>query len=142
MLMETKKEKWKVQELSLVDNPNLQNIDEYAYFYSKSYYEIFGKTKKNTTGLGKLQGYIKISNGRRTIYRKYRALNGVNADVVQLSYNSLCELDLSEEVTISKSCSFCYLLFYPDCILRIIYIASLLSLLFSMISVVLSVISL
>jgi hypothetical protein len=30
MLMGTKKEKWKVQELSLVDNPNLQNIDEYA----------------------------------------------------------------------------------------------------------------
>lgn len=26
MLMGTKKEKWKVQELSLVDNPNLQNI--------------------------------------------------------------------------------------------------------------------
>ena len=142
MLMGTKKEKWKVQELSLADNPNLQSIDEYAYFYSKSYSEIFGKTKKNTTALGKLQGYIKISNGRKTIYRKYRALKEINDGVVQLSYNSLCELGLSEEVTISKSCSFCYLLFYPDSILRIIYIASLLSLLFSMIGVVLSVISL
>ena len=142
MLMGTKKEKWKVQELSLVNNSNLQNIDEYAYFYSKSYSEIFGKTKKNTTALGKLQGYIKISNGRKTIYRKYRALKEINDGVVQLSYNSLCELGLSEEVTISKSCSFCYLLFYPDSILRIIYIASLLSLLFSMIGVVLSVISL
>ena len=138
--MGTKKEKWKVQELSLADNPNLQSIDEYAYFYSKSYSEIFGKTKKNTTALGKLQGYIKISNGRKTIYRKYRALKEINDGVVQLSYNSLCELGLSEEVTISKSCSFCYLLFYPDSILRIIYIASLLSLLFSMIGVVLSVI--
>lgn len=104
---------------------DVANPDNYAFFHSREYANIFGKPKKKTIGQD-IYGYVKIrtidKNGskQRCIRLKYYG-KSIKKDKVALTYHNRCRLGLAglhkDEtimVRVKKSCWFPYYWFHGD----------------------------
>lgn len=95
------------------------DVEEYAFFYSKSFKEIFGFRQKDNPKKAH-KSYLKLKHGKYEIFLRYKALNGVGSQDVALSYTNLCRLgiDLSKSpnniVEITKSSWIKYNMYNQD----------------------------
>ena len=95
------------------------DIEEYAFLYSKSFEKIFGFKQKAFPKKAN-KSYIKVRHGKYKIFLRFKALNGIGSQDVQLSYTNLCRLgiDLSKnipaDVEVTKSCWIKYNMYNQD----------------------------
>ena len=71
-----------------------------ALFFSKEYEQIFGKTKKSSSQKHQRLSIVKITHGKRVIYRSFQARGvvGLDGNYIGLSPNAWYELGLDEKV--------------------------------------------
>lgn len=114
--------KWKTVKVlntnTTITSPNCIACDEpldaesLALFNSNGTYEkIFRVKKKNTSQTKQRLSVVKISHGKRTIYRQYAGRSiPISTDSIGLSPNSWQQLcldnDSNKEVVVSEGCSF------------------------------------
>ena len=70
----------------------LPELDDYAFFHSTSFKKIVGKRQKDA-GVYESGWYLKISNGKKSIYLKYHQLSNVKGAEVKLSYRNSSRID-------------------------------------------------
>ncbi|MGM9735074.1 MAG: hypothetical protein ACI3ZL_01550, partial [Candidatus Cryptobacteroides sp.] len=87
---------------------NCLDYETYALVYSKSIADINGEQLKQTDDRDKLNGYVRISAGRKKIYRKCRAYCGIKGDEISLGYRSRAELGGNNNVTVAPTGWFSY----------------------------------
>lgn len=81
------------------DETDVATPDNYAFFHSREYANIFGKPKKNATGQD-IYGYVKIrtidknSSKQRCIHLKYHG-RPIEENKVALTYHNRCRLGLA-----------------------------------------------
>ena len=64
----------------------------YALFNSQDFETIFDHKKRKSKNSYQSDGYIKIVNGRRRIYLRYKAIPVMKKGEVALSYDNLCRI--------------------------------------------------
>lgn len=102
-----------VFDLNDVKNETFQihpEFDDYAFFHSSMYKEIFKTKKKNNKKYE--DGYVKLINGKRVLYLKYHVLPTVKKNQMALSYTNFHAIKSEEtafqKIKIKKTCWFCF----------------------------------
>lgn len=121
-------------------DPN--TVDNYAYLNPKAFIDIFTNTKSNSSKAD-CEGYLKLRNGKRKIYLKYKGCNVVNKGDVMLSYQNLSFLkavpikgETKASIEISPSCYFAFKFMNQNSEIRWAFIISLFSIVLSCVSII------
>ncbi len=111
--------------------------ERYAFTNWKNISEILKDDPNDEEGdLNNIECIVKISAGKKHVYRKLRSSNKFDEDKIGLGYRTTLELgvkqDNNEEVDIKKSCWFLYLWCHVDstikCPFRLAVVALILAL--------------
>lgn len=121
-------------------DPN--TVDNFAYLHPKAFQKIFPNPKSQSKK-SDCEGYIKLRNGRRVIYLKFKGASIVNNDEVMLSYQNLSFLgavtrkgESNIPIAISPSCYFAYKFKNQNSEIKWAFIMSLISIVISCISII------
>ena len=84
-------------------------MEKYVLMHSGCYEKIFGDKMANADQED-LEGLVKIKNGCKTVYRRYKS-SSINGETIQMGYRTRKELgvDDGEMVSVSATNWFCYL---------------------------------
>lgn len=120
--------------------------NQFAFLHSSSFKKIFDCKQKSCKRTNQIEGYLKVIHGKRKVYLKFRSLNTVTADQVQLSYPSRCALDVvtgkneaPKGVQIKKSSWFSYYWRNGDAGIRMPFHIAVIGIIIALLSFVLSI---
>ena len=133
-------------------NPNCVAYDEpldaesLALFNSNGTYEkIFLVKKKNTSQTKQRLSVVKISHGKRTIYRQYAGRSiPISTDSIGLSPNAWQQLcldnDPNKEVVVSEGCSFPFYWYHSNSANRVSFRLGIIAIVFTVLCTIVSVV--
>ena len=124
---------------------NIDNHERYLYLNPKDYEKITGCSIKDAYSNKKtnlIEGFLKITNGSgKIIYRRFRGCSALSGSVY-LGYRSMCELGLNngDPITVEPTSWWNYYLHNSDSYIKQTVRIAIFGLLFTVVSMVLSVI--
>ena len=120
------------------------DYENYVLVHSSEYTKLYGEDKNHPTSQEYefLDGLVKISAGKKTIYRKCRGA-AMPVQIVAIGYRSLkylkgTDMGNLQNVTITKTCWLCFMWHHPDTAVRYSFWATFV---FGVISIILGVAS-
>lgn len=152
---ESKKETSKDNEKNLKEESALKIVKEkiesekYVLLHSNNFRNIFGKAMSDSE-VEDLEGLVKIRHNCRAVYRRYKGHN-INGEKILMGSRTMKELRVKEgdEITVKKTSWLAYLWYHQDSCIRQPFrlaffgiLVTLISLLFTMMGILLSTISL
>lgn len=122
------------------------SCNQFAFLQSHSFNKILGRKQKNCKKPNQIEGYLKITHGKKKVYLKYRSLSTVTGDQVQLSYPVRCALDVvtgkndaPKKVLIKKSSWYAYYWRNGDAGIRMPFRIAVIGIILALISFVLTI---
>ena len=135
---------FKVEQLPTDFVTGKTDYENYVLVHSSEYTKLYSKDKNHQTSQEEefLDGLVKISSGKKSIYRKCRGA-AMPSKTVAIGYRSLKYLKGTDtgnlqNVTITKTCWLCFMLNHPDKAVRYSFWATFV---FGVISMILGIIS-
>ena len=122
-----------------------RDYDDVAFLNNRTYSEIFGEKRANSSKEKQLLSVVKIKYGCRSIHRAYRCSANMTKNTVALTQNSqrllFGSLTNADYVTISKGSKFIYFWNHPFHATRISMRLGVYSVALAIVSIIISVIS-